>query len=105
MWFRYVAWRDRRRAARGPRRVRPSPSRPPVALHFRVHDELDLDGFLQTGRKCSRDLPGRGSPRLVSACYAYRGALPEEYSEYVEVVRFLPKAMDGCQDIVILRRG
>jgi hypothetical protein len=80
-------------------------SRPPVALHFRVHDELDLDGFLQTGRKCSRDLPGRGSPRLVSACYAYRGALPEEYSEYVEVVRFLPKAMDGCQDIVILRRG
>lgn len=27
------------------------------------------------------------------------------YSEYVEVVRFLPKAMDGCQTIAIVRPG
>jgi SAM-dependent methyltransferase len=49
--YRYVDWRDRRRA-----RSMSIPVVPPAALRFRVHGELDLDGFLETGKQCSEDL-------------------------------------------------
>jgi hypothetical protein len=91
MLFRYVAWRDRRRAGSGPASVSPA------ALRFRVHDELDLDGFLQTGRKYSRDLPGQGFPRWYQLATHTEEYFRRRYSEYVEVVRFLPKAMDAAR--------
>lgn len=49
--YRYVDWRDGRRAG-----STPVSAVPPAALRFRVHGELDLDGFLETGRQCSHDL-------------------------------------------------
>ena len=49
--FRYVDWRDRRRIRRtGFTHL------PPATLRFRVHGDLDLNSFLQSGSRCSADL-------------------------------------------------
>ena len=49
--FRYVDWRDRRRIRRtGFAHL------PPATLRFRVHGDLDLYSFLQSGRNCSGDI-------------------------------------------------
>ena len=49
--FRYVDWRDRRRIRQtGFNRL------PPATLRFRVHGDLDLNSFLQSGSNCSADL-------------------------------------------------
>jgi SAM-dependent methyltransferase len=44
-----IDWRDRRKR-RGPLAV------PPAALRFRVHDDLDRESFLATGRQCVEDI-------------------------------------------------
>jgi len=49
--YRYVDSRDRRRAtAGGPFAV------PPAELRYRVHGDLDVQSFLETGRQCLDDL-------------------------------------------------
>ena len=49
--FRYVDWRDRRRIRRtGFTHL------PPATLRYRVHGDLDLNSFLQSGRHCSDDV-------------------------------------------------
>jgi SAM-dependent methyltransferase len=49
--YRYVDWRDRRRIRRtGFAQL------PPATLRFRVHGDLDLYSFLQSGRQCSQDI-------------------------------------------------
>jgi cyclopropane fatty-acyl-phospholipid synthase-like methyltransferase len=50
MLYRWVDLADRLAA---PRRSRLAP---PAALRFRVHGDLDLDGFLESGRQCSVDI-------------------------------------------------
>ena len=49
--FRYVDWRDRRRIRRTE-----FARLPPATLRFRVHGDLDLNSFLQSGSRCSADL-------------------------------------------------
>jgi ubiquinone/menaquinone biosynthesis C-methylase UbiE len=49
--YRYVDWRDRRIS-----RSAPFAHVPPAALRFRVHGDVDLESFLETGRQCSSDL-------------------------------------------------
>jgi SAM-dependent methyltransferase len=49
--YRYVDWRYRRRAL-----STPAPAVPPAALRFRVHGDLDVDSFLESGRQCAEDI-------------------------------------------------
>jgi SAM-dependent methyltransferase len=49
--FRYVDWRERNNAASAPFAGVPS-----AALRYRVHGDLKLDSFLETGLRCSEDL-------------------------------------------------
>jgi ubiquinone/menaquinone biosynthesis C-methylase UbiE len=49
--YRYVDWRDRRIS-----RSAPFAHVPPAALRFRVHGDVELKSFLETGRQCSRDI-------------------------------------------------
>lgn len=48
--YRAIDWRDWRRARIAAVAV------PPAALRFRVHGDLSLESFLQTGAQCSRDI-------------------------------------------------
>jgi ubiquinone/menaquinone biosynthesis C-methylase UbiE len=49
--YRYVDWRDRRRL-----KQTGFAHLPPAALRFRVHGDVDLHSFLQSGRHCSQDI-------------------------------------------------
>jgi SAM-dependent methyltransferase len=48
--FRYVDWRDRRRPGHGLAAV------PPARLRFRVHGEVELQSFVETGKQCRDDV-------------------------------------------------
>lgn len=49
--YRYVDWRDRRQVNKtGFAHL------PPASLRYRVHGELDLQSFLESGRQCSQDI-------------------------------------------------
>jgi SAM-dependent methyltransferase len=51
MLYRYVDWRDRRQIDKtGFAHL------PPAPLRFRVHGELDLQSFLESGRQCRQDI-------------------------------------------------
>ncbi len=49
--YRYVGWRDRRQM-----KGAGFAHLPPAPLRFRVHGDLDLHSFLQSGRQCSQDI-------------------------------------------------
>jgi ubiquinone/menaquinone biosynthesis C-methylase UbiE len=49
--YHYVDWRDRRQVKQAG-----FAHLPPASLRFRVHGELDLHSFLQSGRQCSQDI-------------------------------------------------
>jgi SAM-dependent methyltransferase len=49
--YRYVDWRDRRRI-----RQTGFAALPPATLRYRVHGDLELSSFLQSGRHCSEDI-------------------------------------------------
>jgi cyclopropane fatty-acyl-phospholipid synthase-like methyltransferase len=49
--YRYVDWRDQMRLDSSE-----SLGFPPASLRFRVHGDLDLSSFLETGRQCSEDI-------------------------------------------------
>jgi SAM-dependent methyltransferase len=49
--YRYVDWRDKRDAD-----AAPFSTVPPADLRYRVHGDLDLASFLETGKQCSRDI-------------------------------------------------
>jgi SAM-dependent methyltransferase len=51
MLYRYVEWRDRRQI-----RQTGFAHLPPAPLRFRVHGELDLHSYLDSGRQCSHDI-------------------------------------------------
>jgi ubiquinone/menaquinone biosynthesis C-methylase UbiE len=53
MLYPYVDWRDGRRIASTEFAHLPLP---PASLRFRVHGDLDLYSFMQTGRQCSEDI-------------------------------------------------
>jgi SAM-dependent methyltransferase len=49
--YRFVDWRDRRRIKQAG-----FAQLPPATLRFRVHGDLDLHSFLQSGRQCRQDI-------------------------------------------------
>lgn len=49
--YRYVDWRDQRYSKRSD-----FAHVPPAALRFRVHGDLSLHSFLETGRQCQQDI-------------------------------------------------
>src|SRR5262249_55041924 len=49
--YRCVDWRDQWRLSTTELR-----NVPPASLRFRVHGDLDISSFLQTGKQCSQDL-------------------------------------------------
>jgi SAM-dependent methyltransferase len=48
--YRSIDWRDRRRARLT------AFAAPPAGLRFRVHGDLDLESFLETGKQCAGDI-------------------------------------------------
>src|SRR5205823_739072 len=49
--YRYVDWRDKRDAYGAP-----FSTAPPADLRYRVHGDLDVASFLETGKQCASDI-------------------------------------------------